>query len=134
MKIDGLTTGFTPRVSARKTEKKSSIFSVSCEKELEDIKGVPFVSALSALTELQETESSGFTKEQKIRYGYDLIGKLREFQDHLLNHSVSKEHLNQMEQELKRMPIHDKDPLSDVIQQIRQRLAVELAKHRYGSC
>ena len=132
IKIETAKVGYTPSTSrSKKTSRSSSSFTlndVDTAISMSSPSSVQTMDALSHLMGLQEIQAQ--TSQQTIRdYGEQILNALDQFKMDLLNNTVTVDKMKAMADGLQRIPkTVDDSPLQNVIAEIEQRLAVEVAK------
>ena len=132
IKIETAKVGYTPSTSrSKKTSRSSSSFTlndVDTAISMSSPSSVQTMDALSHLMGLQEIQAQ--SSQQTIRdYGEQILNALDQFKMDLLNNTVTVDKMKTMADGLQRIPkTVDDSPLQNVIAEIEQRLAVEVAK------
>jgi hypothetical protein len=136
MKIEQFVPPFVPHAQRKKEPKGSFKVSSAADTSSEEIfhtLETQEMGAPSALTSLQEATLQGIGAKEKLHHGFEMIGGLQNFQLSLLQENHNKESLESLRQELLRINIQEDDPLSQIVKEIRQRVAIEIAKHQENS-
>ncbi|MBA4118666.1 MAG: hypothetical protein C0514_07225 [Candidatus Puniceispirillum sp.] len=131
---DGFPFAPTRRAAPRKADKASagSFSSALDETTTQETSASAHVSAsapLQPLMHLQEITDSLHTKSRAISRGEDLLVSLEVLRDGLLMGSFSQQNLEDIASQLAHCPVDNiEEPLKDILEQIEQRVHIELTK------
>ncbi len=107
-----------------------SDFLNSSVEEKEEVAQVANSSAVANLFFLQEAEASTLQKQRSINRGSDILNKLEEFKNNLLNGEINKSKLEEIKNRLSLERAKTQDnKLEALIDEIELRAHVELAKY-----
>ncbi len=132
IKVDPIKTVGTTKVSRNRKAGSTSSFTLDFNSpvdENQNLTATSSVDALSSLMDLQEIPDQKAQKRQLQERGEFFLKQLDQLRDDILMSSVSVSRLRQIDQNLKEnRQMFDGSPLANVVLEIEQRIAIELAK------
>lgn len=97
--------------------------------ETEEAKPVSGIKSIGSINIIQEVNPDGQKKRQLVDKGNEMLDKLEQIRDSLLFGNISLARLQNLQTIINGVETSNTDPeLTDIIEQIKTRAAVELAK------
>ena len=97
--------------------------------ETEEAKPVTGIKSISSINIIQEVNPDGQKKRQLVNKGNEMLDKLEEIRDSLLFGNISIGSLQNLQTIINGVETNNQDPqLAEIIEEIKTRAAVELAK------
>ena len=91
--------------------------------------GIRSIAAVSFIQEVEESDENGKKKRELVNKGNEVLDKLEEIRDSMLFGTISIGRLQNLQNIISNIENSNSDPkLEEIIEQIKTRAAVELAK------